>query len=494
MNKQHIINETVRNAFVTQKGKRPKILVVGDVMLDRYLGGDVERISPEAPVPVVRLNSHSEQFGGCANVAANLSGLGLTTFIAGYIGADLEGEGLAEKLKASGIHADCLVKLTDRPTTTKTRIMSGHQQMLRLDQECVGRYSDEQRQQLLNAILNLLDQQPIDAIIFSDYAKGVLDEEVCQKVIEAARQKGIFVMVDPKGRDYNKYRGAHALTPNLREAADACAVSPHQIAEVLMRADGLRQQLGLEFIAVTRSEDGISLIGSDYTHNLPTVAKEVFDVSGAGDTVIATLTAALVAGLSPVEACELANRAAAIVVAKVGTVPVQLTELLESIEISDSLTQADKICDSGLLSQRIKNWRDSGDRIVFTNGCFDLLHAGHVTYLEKAKSLGQRLIVGLNTDRSISELKGPTRPVIQESDRARVIAALESVDAVVLFDDETPLELIKMLQPDILAKGSDYVKSQVVGASEVKNWGGRVVLIPLVTGRSTTNIITRLSA
>lgn len=253
-------------------------------------------------------------------------------------------------------------------------------------------------------------------------------------------------------------------------------------------------KLDLDFIVVTRSEDGISVIDANSTHHLPTVAKEVYDVSGAGDTVIATLTAGVMAGLSPVQACKLANRAAGIVVAKVGTVPVQREELLRDIELSDTLTHSDKICNPAVLKRRIEMWRDRGERIVFTNGCFDLLHAGHVIYLEAAKRLGKRLIVGLNTDRSISALKGATRPVIQESDRARVIAALESVDAVILFDGETPLELIKLLRPDVLAKGSDYMESQVVGATEVKSWGGRVALIPVLAGRSTSNIITRLSA
>lgn len=489
-----VMGEVVRNGFVTPKGESPKVLVVGDIMLDRYLWGEVERISPEAPVPVVRLIRQSEQFGGGANVAANLSGLGITTYLSGYVGADLEGERLATMLQASGIHADYLVQSIARPTITKTRVMGGHQQMLRLDQESLGKYSDEERQHLLSGIFSLLEQQTIHAVILSDYGKGVLDAEVCQAIIQAARQKGIFVLVDPKGRDYSKYQDANILTPNLREVADACAVSHHDIAAALRGADELRQQLGLDFIAVTRSEDGISVIDSDSTHHLPTVAKEVFDVSGAGDTVIAALTAGIVAGLSPVEACELANRAAAIVVAKVGTVPVQRSELLRDIELTDSITQADKICDPVLLSRQIETWHSRGERVVFTNGCFDLLHAGHVTYLESAKRLGQRLVVGLNTDRSISALKGPTRPVIQEIDRARVIAALESVDAVVLFDDDTPLELIKMLRPDVLAKGSDYNESQVVGATEVKSWGGRVALIPVMDGHSTTNIINRLSA
>jgi D-beta-D-heptose 7-phosphate kinase / D-beta-D-heptose 1-phosphate adenosyltransferase len=494
MLEQQVEIEVVRKAFITAKGESPKVLVVGDLMLDQYIWGEAERISPEAPVPVVRQTRKSERSGGSANVAENLSGLGITTYLSGYIGFDLEGERLTGMLKSSGINTDYLVRILDRPTITKTRIVVGHQQMLRLDQESVEKYSNEEREQLLGGILGLLEKQSFHAVILSDYAKGVLDEEVCQTIIQTARQKKIFILVDPKGRDYEKYRGANSITPNLREVADACSVSSYDTTGILDGANILRQKLGLDFIVVTRSAEGISVIDANSTHHLPTVAKEVYDVSGAGDTVIATLTAGLIAGLSPVQACKLANRAAGIVVAKVGTVPIQREELLRDIELTDTLTYSDKICNPTSLIRRIEMWRSHGERVVFTNGCFDLLHAGHVTYLETAKRLGKRLVVGLNTDQSISALKGPTRPVIQESDRARVIAALESVDAVILFDDETPLELIKLLRPDVLVKGSDYKESQVVGASEVKSWGGRVALIPVLAGRSTSNIITRLSA
>ncbi|CAI8926313.1 D-glycero-beta-D-manno-heptose-7-phosphate kinase [Methylocaldum szegediense] len=494
MTSQRPLIDAVRNAFRTPDGISPRILVVGDLMLDRYLWGEVERISPEAPVPVVHLRHQSDRFGGSANVAANLAGLGVNTFIAGYVGDDAEGQRLMQMLTESSIDSRCLVRSYTRPTVTKTRVIGGHQQMLRLDKEIPGQYVEGERTQLLNAVLDLLSEGPIRAVILSDYAKGALDPGMCQAIIGAARKRNIFVLVDPKGRDYNKYLGANAITPNLRETADVLGVPIHDVDRILDGAKELRRRLGLDFIAVTRSEHGISLIAQEFTKHLPAVAREVFDVSGAGDTVIATLASGITAGLSAVEACQLANAAAATVVSKVGTVPVDREELLHETERENTVSQADKICDMRLLLRRIEAWRARGERIVFTNGCFDLLHAGHVTYLESAKRLGNRLVVGLNTDRSISALKGPSRPVIHEGDRARIIAALESVDAVVLFDEATPIDLIKTVRPDVLVKGSDYTESQVVGAAEVKSWGGRVELIPVVAGRSTSEIIDRVAS
>jgi D-beta-D-heptose 7-phosphate kinase/D-beta-D-heptose 1-phosphate adenosyltransferase len=302
----------------------------------------------------------------------------------------------------------------------------------------------------------------------------------------------IPVLVDPKGRDYSKYAGATALTPNKRETADACGVSVHDSEALLTAAARLRESLKLDFLAVTRSEEGVSLIEESHTLHIPATAKQVFDVSGAGDTVIATLAAGLIAGLERRQALHLANLAAGVVVGKVGTAPIKYEELLRELTVEDSTQQANKVCTLEALLTRVAGWRAAGQKIVFTNGCFDLLHAGHVTYLEGARNLGDRLIVGLNTDRSVSALKGPTRPVIHEADRARVMAALESVDAVVLFDEDTPLDLIRAIRPDVLAKGSDYSEDQVVGGSDVKSWGGRVALVDLVPGRSTTKIIGKL--
>lgn len=485
---QHLI-DTVKRGFGDNK---TWALVIGDLMLDRYLWGDVERISPEAPVPVVLIKNETECAGGAANVAANLAGLNIATRLVGFIGDDDNGRRLQRAISELGVDAEGLVKAERHPTIAKTRILGGHQQMMRLDQEDRAHYSERDMQTLLSALDKQLAERPA-VVVLSDYAKGVLTPQLCQAVISKARASNIPVLVDPKGRDYDKYTGATALTPNKRETAEACGVSVHDNEALLNAAALLRTRLKLDFLAVTRSEEGVSLIEDGQALHIPATAKQVFDVSGAGDTVIATLAAGLIAGLGRQQALHLANLAAGVVVGKVGTAPIKYEELLRELTVEDSTQQADKVCTLDALLSRVAVWRTAGEKIVFTNGCFDLLHAGHVTYLEGARNLGDRLIVGLNTDRSVSALKGPTRPVIQEADRARVMAALESVDAVVLFDEDTPLDLIRAIRPDVLAKGSDYTEDKVVGGADVKSWGGRVALVDLVPGRSTTKIIGKLA-
>lgn len=482
--------EAIRRQFRPTSGGSPWVLVVGDLMLDRYLWGSVERISPEAPVPVVLLDRENCRPGGAANVAANLASLGLPCQIVGAIGRDDAARQLTEAITQAGVGTRYLVALPERPTVTKTRIVGGHQQMLRVDRESSSALTTQERALLQQALEAAMANAPA-AVVLSDYAKGVLHPALCRWLIDAAKQARIPVLVDPKGRDYTKYAGATALTPNRRETSEVCGGIP-DIDRLLDAAETLRRQLDLEFLAVTRSEDGISLLEEGRRLHIPAMARQVFDVSGAGDTVIATLAAGLVAGLGHVDALHLANLAAGVVVGKVGTASITREELLEALSEEEVREQVDKVCDLPHLLARVGAWRAAGQRIVFTNGCFDLLHAGHVTYLETARKLGDRLIVGLNTDRSVRLLKGPNRPVIHEADRARVMAALEAVDAVILFDEETPLELITALRPDVLVKGSDYREDQVVGAAEVKSWGGQVVLVPLVPGRSTTAILDRI--
>jgi len=467
------------------------VLVIGDVMLDRYLIGEVNRISPEAPVPVVLLKSQQDRAGGASNVAANLALLGVKTHMTGMIGHDGEAAILLDLMNEAGIDTSGMVRTAHRPTVAKTRILSGHQQMVRLDQESSASLNQDEHAQLLQAIQFQLAQKP-GLVILSDYAKGVLSKDICVFVITQCKALRIPVLVDPKGHDYSKYAGATALTPNKKETAEACLTTVRD-PELIDKASTLKQTLGLEFLVVTRGEEGISLIDNQ-AHLLPATAKQVFDVSGAGDTVIATLAAGLINGLPPLEALQLANIAAGVVVAKVGTVPIHRDELIAAISAEQTSEQAHKVCDLTQLQQKVNIWKKAGQKIVFTNGCFDLLHAGHVTYLEAAKKRGDKLILGLNTDRSVSALKGPTRPVVNEHDRARVLAALESVDAVILFDEDTPLNLINTLKPDVIAKGSDYTEAQVVGAEEVKSWGGEVALIDLVAGRSTSNIIKKLNS
>jgi D-beta-D-heptose 7-phosphate kinase/D-beta-D-heptose 1-phosphate adenosyltransferase len=332
----------------------------------------------------------------------------------------------------------------------------------------------------------------VDAVILSDYAKGALPEEVCQVVIRHARSLGVPVLVDPKGRDFRKYHGATTLTPNRGEFNTASALASHDDAGFVEAAQRLLEELALDFLVVTQGEQGISLLDDRGCHHYPALAREVFDVSGAGDTVIALLTAGIVARLDFSEALHLANLAAGVVVGKVGTVPVRTDELLDAIDAEQAIERSGKIADLPTLLRRVARWRAKGESVVFTNGCFDLLHAGHIKLLERARAEGSRLIIGLNSDSSVRELKGSTRPVIPEGDRMQVLAALGCVDAVILFEEETPLRLIEAIRPDVLVKGGDYADHQVVGGDVVKANGGKVVLIPLVEGRSTTRIVSKL--
>ncbi len=488
MTHAHLI-DTVRCFSNSNKS----VLVIGDVMLDRYLMGSVSRISPEAPVPVVLLKQTEDRAGGAANVAANLSGLGLKTMIIGCIGQDETGQTLTKMIAQAHIKTDYLLQSAQRPTVAKTRVMSGNQQIVRIDDESSASFTQIETSQLLTNIDAALTQNP-SIVILSDYAKGVLSDEVCKTVIARCKTLNIPVIADPKGQDYSKYHGATALTPNKKETAEACGVAIQETEKLLKAAEKLKECLGLTFLAVTRGEEGISLLDGNQHQHIPATAKQVFDVSGAGDTVISTLAAGLIHGLNPHDALQLANIAAGIVVGKVGTMPVNQAELLKVLMSEEGQSQADKICTLEQLSAKVKDWKAANQKIVFTNGCFDLLHAGHVTYLEAAKKTGDKLVLGLNTDRSVRALKGASRPVVVEHDRARVLAALESVDAVILFDEDTPLALINAIQPNVIVKGDDYTKDQVVGGKEVESWGGSVQLIPLVQGRSTSNIIKKMNA
>ena len=470
-------------------------LVIGDVMLDRYLIGSVGRISPEAPVPIVLLNSQNERAGGAANVAANLALLGIKTHLIGCVGDDSEAKSLSKLIADAGIENSLVVSKT-RPTIAKTRVVSGHQQMMRLDQESSSVFTKEEIDALQANIHAALEACP-KIVILSDYAKGLLSETVCQAIIKICNAQKIPVLVDPKGHDYTKYVGATALTPNKKETAEACSTTISD-ADLITKASALKSCIKLQFLAVTRGDEGITLIDdgiiNNGVHHIAASAKQVFDVSGAGDTVIATLAAGLMHGLNPLEALTVANLAAGVVVGKVGTVPITKTDLIEALQAEQGSEQAHKICDLTQLLAKVASWKSQNQKIVFTNGCFDLLHAGHVTYLEAAKKRGDKLILGLNTDRSVSAIKGPTRPVVHENDRARVLAALESVDAVILFDEDTPLNLINAIKPNVIAKGSDYSASEVVGGREVESWGGQIALIDLVAGRSTTGILNKIAS
>ncbi len=465
-----------------------RVLVVGDVMLDRYIWGDVERISPEAPVPVVRLSHRSEQPGGAANVAMNIASLGARVTLCGFAGEDEEGGALNAYLEKAGIEAR-LTRIPGHPTTSKLRILGGRQQILRLDHERTAGFPAQDYGALLAEVERALPGAR--AVVLSDYAKGVLSEEVCRAVIDQARAAGIPVLVDPKHRDFSRYRGATTICPNLQEMSAACGVAPREVEPMLEAARAMLPALDLAYITLTLSEKGIAVVKPEGARTFPAVARQVFDVSGAGDTVIATLALALASGLAVETAVPLANVAAGIVVSKVGTVPITRDELITGLLPQIELQASEKLLELPQLRQRVHAWRSNGERIVFTNGCFDLLHVGHITLMEDARRQGDRLIVAINSDASVSGLKGPPRPVGRERDRGRVLAALAAVDAVIVFDEPTPLELICALQPDVLVKGGDYVEETVVGAKEMRGWGGVVKIVPTVEGFSTTRMIAR---
>ena len=468
-----------------------KVLVVGDIMLDRYIHGDVDRISPEAPVPVIRHAQRYERAGGAANVAMNLAGLGCQTFLSGFWGNDAEQRELTAILERAAIDTAGVVS-SSLPTISKTRIVGRNQQLLRLDIESRDTPPEAEMKRLIDRAAALATK--VHAVILSDYAKGALSNELCGAVIHAARTAGVPILVDPKTPDFSKYSGATTVCPNLGELALATRVAPHHTEALLSAGQALVAEHDLQFLTVTMSEKGITLLRRDSRHHSPARAREVFDVSGAGDTVIATLAASLAGGLKIESAVELANLAAGIVVGKVGTVPIARTELVAALTPSTNLTAGEKILDRDRMALRVAEWRASGETIVFTNGCFDLLHVGHITLLEECRRFGSKLVLGLNADASICRLKGPTRPIVGERERARVMAALASVDAVVLFEEDTPLELIRALRPNVLVKGGDYTIETVVGHEDVIASGGRVEIVPTVEGFSTTNIVKKLTA
>jgi D-beta-D-heptose 7-phosphate kinase/D-beta-D-heptose 1-phosphate adenosyltransferase len=484
------LHEVMRE--IEQAWASKRLLVVGDVMLDKYIWGEVGRISPEAPVPVVRATHQSEQPGGAANVAMNLARLGAQVTVAGFTGGDDDERLLAGSLRANGIQPGFVIS-AGFPTITKLRILGGRQQMLRLDSERQGLREADDYTRLIHDVLLLLPG--VDAVVLSDYAKGVLSPEVCQQVIAEARRQGIPVLVDPKSADFSRYRGATTICPNLGELTAAARLATGRDAldlkSLLGEAEAMVTAFDVEFLTATLSEKGIALVRPGNCFLAPAMARQVFDVSGAGDTVIAVLALCLASGLKPETAVQLANLAAGIVVGKVGTVPVEKHELLAALTPDISLHAEDKVVTRTELASRVALWKGNGERVVFTNGCFDLLHIGHITLLEQARRFGDRLIVAINSDESVRCLKGPSRPIVGERERSRVLAALAAVDAVVVFGEPTPLELIVAARPDVIVKGGDYDVDSVVGSTEVLSWGGQVKIVPTVEGFSTTRLIER---
>ncbi|GHD48862.1 D-alpha,beta-D-heptose 7-phosphate 1-kinase /D-beta-D-heptose 1-phosphate adenylyltransferase [Marinobacter persicus] len=465
------------------------VLVIGDVMLDRYFIGDTNRISPEAPVPVVRIGHTEDRAGGAANVARNIAHLDGKASLLGIIGNDSDGRLLQDLLVQEKVHSE-LLSLNDARTISKTRILSRHQQMVRLDME--DTFAESQSEQLSEHFTRLVQQY--DTVILSDYAKGTLAS--VRKLIDTARAAGKRVLVDPKTKDFSKYRGATIITPNLTEFRAAGGDDSSEEA-MLASARNILNTAGIEIMLLTRSEQGMSLITPDEHHHFPAEVLEVSDVTGAGDTVIATLGTLLSAGFELSDAAWLANLAAGIVVAKLGAATVSPEELAAkaSHQLSSKNSGYHPSTEQSLL--HIDYARQQGERIVFTNGCFDILHAGHVRYLAQARALGDRLVVGLNSDASVRRLKGDERPVNNLEDRMEVLAALACVDWVIPFGDtqeenDTPEQLIRRVQPQVLAKGGDYTVDTVVGADFVQENGGEVAILPTLEGRSTTGLIDKV--
>jgi D-beta-D-heptose 7-phosphate kinase/D-beta-D-heptose 1-phosphate adenosyltransferase len=466
----------------------PRVLVVGDVMLDKYVWGEVERISPEAPVPVLRTLRQSQQPGGAANVAMNLAGLGARVTVMGFGGGDAEQRDLETLLERERVqHA--IVACPGSPTTTKVRVLAGHQQLFRLDTDPAQVGMPEAAERLLK--LALAELPRANVLVLSDYAKGVLNDRMCRSLIAEARRWQVPVVVDPKGSDFSRYHGATTICPNTKELAAVTGEASHQLKWMLAAGQKMVAALNLQYMLVTLGEKGIAILRADVAIRVPAAAQQVYDVSGAGDTVVAVVAVSTAAGL-PVEIiAEMANVAAGIVIGKVGTVPVRQGELLGALAHRADAEPDDKVLALAELRSRVAGWRAQNLQIVFTNGCFDLLHAGHISLLEQARRMGDRLIVAINSDRSVRGLKGHRRPVVHQHDRAQVIAALAAVDAVIVFDEAAPLHLIEELRPDVLVKGGDYRQVDVVGAAEIRGWGGRLELIPLVEGRSTSALIER---
>ena len=466
-------------------GKSPKLLVVGDLMIDHYLWGSCERISPEAPVQVVNIECESTVLGGAGNVINNLNALGVRVDVISVIGGCEISDELKALLDDIKVNTEYLITQKDRITSKKSRIIASQQQVVRYDRESTDEISSGSQQSILNTFRSIIENY--DGVLLSDYGKGVLTFDLTQSLITVANKNGKKVLVDPKGLNYSKYKGAYLLTPNKKEASEATQVDIKDDASLTLAITQLKTECDLDVSLITLSEQGVAIYDDELrTH--PTVAREVFDVTGAGDTVLASLGFALACEYGIDDAVEFANLAAGVVVGKIGSATATLNEIIEYESSLNKSTSDEHIKTLGEITALSGELKARDKRIIFTNGCFDILHAGHVRYLETAKSYGDVLILGLNSDRSVTVLKGEGRPINTQMDRAYILAALEAVDYVVVFDEDTPYDLIKAVKPHVLVKGGDYEGKDVVGqdiADELK-------LVQFVDGKSTTRTIEKI--
>ncbi|RUM70223.1 MAG: bifunctional heptose 7-phosphate kinase/heptose 1-phosphate adenyltransferase [Sulfurovum sp.] len=466
--------------------KRPNIVVIGDLMIDHYIWGSCERISPEAPVQVVNVSRENSVLGGAGNVINNLLSLGADVSIYSVVGDDVNATEMNKMLIKIEPKTLSLVTEEGRRTTKKSRIIASNQQVIRYDDETTLDIAQQSEIVLLDALEKNISLY--EMVILSDYGKGLLTPTLTKNIIDLAKKLNKPILVDPKGRDYSKYKGATLLTPNKKEASLAMQIDICDDASLDKAIQKLKSDIELDYSIITLSEDGMALL-DDEVKTIPTVAREVYDVTGAGDTVIASLGVALASGLNIEEACDFSNKAAAVVVAKVGSATVTLNEIEEYEHSLNQGKSESKIKNFEEIERIAKRLKEQGRNIIFTNGCFDILHRGHATYLQKAKELGDILILGLNSDESIRRLKGVGRPINSLEDRAFLIGALESIDFVVPFSEDTPYKLIELVKPNILVKGADYRGAEVVG-SDIAD---EVVLIDFVAGKSTTSLIEKIS-
>ena len=469
-----------------RKNIESSCLVIGDIILDKYIYGEVRRISPEAPIPVVNVSSNKYVLGGAANVAGNIRGYHLKVYLAGLLGNDGHADRVQKLLLEKGIEFVGVIS-TSRCTTLKTRVVGFNQQLIRIDDEMTMGMNEEEEKKILKEISSVFSH--VQYVILSDYNKGVCSDSFCRKLFDMCEREKKKVIVDPKSNNWTKYMGAYLITPNFKEFQE---VIGHKIKneenQISQCGKAVMQQYKLDQILVTRSQYGMTLVSKELENlNFQAIQQEVYDVSGAGDTVIATIAAFLTAGYKLQEAVEASNYAAGLAVSKMGTYIVSLEEVIEYINHL-GVWYENKIISASKLAEILASWRKTKERIVFTNGCFDILHMGHIDYLNRARMLGSKLIIGLNSDFSIKRIKGNERPINDERARSLLLAALQCVDAVVIFNEDTPEELIKQVQPDFLVKGGDYKVEEIVG----RQYAGDVRVLSFLPGYSTTNLIEKI--
>jgi len=472
--------------------KKARVVCVGDVMLDRFVYGDVTRISPEGPIPICRVQKETAMLGGAGNVVRNLVALGASVDFISLVGNDDIARDVDRLLHDLSGVSHTLTMESNRPTTSKVRYVAGGQQLLRADRETTDPVPDAIADILASKVENALRDAAL--LVVSDYGKGVITSRLATRLIEIARQKNKPVIVDPKSKDFGRYAGAAIITPNLREMVAAGGVEPMTEDGIVSAARTLLSNVGIDAMLVTRGAQGMSLVSGDTAHHFKSRAREVFDVSGAGDTAVATLAASIAVGHSYEDAAQLANVAAGIVVGKVGTAVSYAEDILAELNGSFETGERQVVRTIDAAMNRIHKWRDKGEKVGFTNGCFDLLHPGHVSLLSEARGACDKLVVGLNSDWSVKRLKGEERPSQTEQARAAVLSSLETVDLVIIFSEDTPELLIKEIKPDVLVKGADYSIEAVIGADFVQSYGGEIILVEIVPGFSTTATIARMNS